>query len=42
METVERAKRWSDGDGYNRYITDELNSFRKEAWKKTDRETSEQ
>lgn len=34
MEAVERAKRRSDGDGYNRYITDELNSFRKEAWKK--------
>ena len=34
MEAAERAKRWSNGEGYNRYITDELNSFRKEAWKR--------
>ena len=24
---------WEDGDNYNRYITSELNSFRKNAWK---------
>ena len=34
MDAAERAKRWSSGDGYNRYITSELNSFRKDAWKK--------
>lgn len=34
MEAVERAKRWSNVDGYNKYITSELNSFRKDAWKK--------
>ena len=33
MDAAERAKRWSSGEGYNRYITSELNSFRKEAWK---------
>lgn len=33
MEAEERAKRWSNGDGYNNYITKEFNSFRKEAWK---------
>ena len=33
MNAAERAKRWSSGEGYNRYITSELNSFRKEAWK---------
>jgi ubiquinone/menaquinone biosynthesis C-methylase UbiE len=31
----EKAKRWSSGVGYNRYITSELNSFRKDAWKDT-------
>ncbi len=25
---------WENGDNYNRYITKELNSFRKDAWKK--------
>ena len=25
---------WSTGDKYNRIINDELNSFRKDAWKK--------
>lgn len=25
---------WENGEGYNRYITNELNSFRKAAWKK--------
>lgn len=30
---MERAKRWDSGEAYNRYITSELNSFRKEAWK---------
>ena len=34
MEAEERDKYWSSGEGYNRYITSELNSFRKEAWKK--------
>lgn len=34
MDTKERAKRWSSGDGYDRYINSELNSFRKAAWKK--------
>ena len=34
MTTEERNKRWSNGEGYNRYITEELNSFRKFAWKK--------
>lgn len=33
MEAAERAKRWSSGEGYNKYITSELNSFRKQAWK---------
>ncbi len=33
MDAAERAKRWSSGENYNRYITDELNSFRKDAWK---------
>lgn len=27
-------KYWENGENYNRYITNELNSFRKEAWKK--------
>jgi len=31
----EKAMRWSKGDGYNSYITSELNSFRKAAWKET-------
>lgn len=34
MEKEERAKRWAGGKGYDRYITAELNSFRKNAWKK--------
>lgn len=34
MDKKEREKRWVNGDGYNRYITEELQSFRKEAWKK--------
>ncbi len=33
MNREERDKRWAKGEGYNRYITSELNSFRKEAWK---------
>ena len=33
MNERERKKRWASGEGYNRYITSELNSFRKEAWK---------
>ena len=34
MNKKERAKRWSDGEDYNRYIIEEMNSFRKNAWKK--------
>ena len=34
MEKLEREKRWAGGDGYNRYITGEFQSFRKDAWKK--------
>lgn len=34
MEKLEREKRWAGGDGYNRYITEEFHSFRKNAWKK--------
>ena len=34
MEKKERAKRWSKGEDYDRYIAEELNSFRKNAWKK--------
>lgn len=33
MVESERDKRWANGDGYNRYITKELTSFRKKAWK---------
>jgi hypothetical protein len=32
MEKEERAKRWSKGEGYDRYIKSELASFRKEAY----------
>lgn len=31
---AEITKRWSNGDGYDAYIQDELASFRKSAWKK--------
>lgn len=34
METAERNRPWADGDGYDRYIQEELRSFRKDAWKK--------
>ena len=34
MDEKERYRYWESGDGYNRYITAELASFRKEAWKK--------
>ena len=34
MNKEERDKRWQKGEGYNRYITSELESFRKDAWKK--------
>ena len=34
METAERNRPWADGEGYDRYIQEELNSFRKNAWKK--------
>ena len=33
METPETKKHWTNGEGYNRYITAELGSFRKNAWK---------
>mgnify|MGYP006988927626 CR=1 FL=1 len=33
-EKAEREKRWANGAGYDRYIQEELASFRKEAWKK--------
>lgn len=33
MNQEERAKRWSNGESYNRYISAELQSFRKNAWK---------
>ena len=34
MTEMERDRRWERGEGYNRYITSELSSFRKQAWKK--------
>lgn len=34
MNSEERAKRWESGEGYNRYVTSEFESFRKEAWKR--------
>ena len=34
MKKEEREKRWANGDSYNCYITKELSSFRKDAWKK--------
>ena len=34
MNENERYSQWESGEGYNRYITAELASFRKEAWKK--------
>ena len=34
MTREERDSRWADGEGYNNYITGELNTFRKDAWKK--------
>ncbi len=34
MDKKEREKRWENGSGYDRYIQEELSSFRKEAWKK--------
>ena len=34
MDKEERARRWSNGEGYDRYIRSELASFRKEAWKR--------
>ncbi len=33
LNKEERDQRWANGQGYNRYITGELNSFRKQAWK---------
>lgn len=35
LSNAERAQRWAKGEGYNRYITSELQSFRKRAWKET-------
>ena len=34
MKKEEREKRWANGDSYNCYISKELSSFRKDAWKK--------
>lgn len=33
MNKEERDRRWASGEGYNRYISSELDSFRKNAWK---------
>lgn len=33
MSNISRAKVWENGENYNRYITAELTSFRKNAWK---------
>ncbi len=33
MDKAERNKRWASGAEYNQYISEELNSFRKDAWK---------
>lgn len=35
LTETEKAERWSSGKSYNKYITNELNSFRKAAWKDT-------
>ena len=34
MTETEKQNKWIDGKGYNRYITKELDSFRKQAWKR--------
>ena len=34
MDDRQRYSQWESGEGYNRYITAELTSFRKAAWKK--------
>lgn len=34
MDTEQRDSRWKNGDGYNSYISAELTSFRKDAWKR--------
>ena len=34
MDDKQRYSQWESGEGYHRYITEELMSFRKEAWKK--------
>jgi ubiquinone/menaquinone biosynthesis C-methylase UbiE len=34
MNEQEREARWADGAGYDRYIQDELHTFRKDAWKR--------
>ena len=34
MEDKSRYSKWESGEGYNSYITKELNSFRKDAWKR--------
>ena len=34
MNRQDRYRRWENGENYNRYITGELNTFRKDAWKK--------
>ena len=33
MNKEERDRRWASGEGDNRYISSELDSFRKNAWK---------
>lgn len=33
MDQKDRASRWQNGESYDRYITSELSSFRKQAWK---------
>ena len=34
MDDRQRYSQWESGEGYNRYITAELESFRKAAWKR--------
>lgn len=34
MNKEARERRWANGEGYNRYIRNELDSFRKDAWKR--------
>lgn len=34
MDDRQRYSQWESGEGYNRYITAELTSFRKTAWQR--------